>query len=61
MKEKLKKLTDLGVSVTTIANGIGVSRGAVNNWLSGARNISEENEMKLWKWLDRFKAEIAEV
>lgn len=61
MVEKLKKLVELGVSATTIANGIGCGRSTVSNWLNGNRNINAENEQRLEEWLEKFKKDIAAI
>lgn len=61
MKEKLKKLTDLGITATAIAKGIGCGRSTISNWINGNRNINQENEQKLQEWIDKFKKEIADI
>lgn len=61
MKEKLKKLTELGISAAAIGRGIGCGRATVTNWINGGKNISEENEWKLKAWLEDFKRKIAEI
>ena len=61
MKERLVRLTNLGFTAQTIANGIGVSKSAVSQWLSGAKNISEENENKLRAWMEELKQAVAEI
>lgn len=61
MVERLRKLVDLGVSATAIAKGIGRNKGTVSNWINGNRNINEENEERLKKWLEKFKEDVNDI
>lgn len=61
MKEKLQKLIDLGVSATTIANGIGCGKSTVSNWMAGRKNMSAENEKRFEAWLEEFKNQVAAI
>lgn len=58
MVEKLRKLSELGVSHTQMAQEIGVSKTAVNSWVSGLKKISIGNEDKVRKYLQSFKERI---
>lgn len=59
MVEKIKKLIDIGFTQQSIANGIGVSKAAVNQWVKGIKNPSAANEQKFNMWLQKIKKEVA--
>lgn len=61
MIEKLRRLNELGVTAATIAKGIGCGRSTISNWINGNRNLNAENEERLREWLEKFKAEVADL
>lgn len=58
MIEKLKFLNSMGVSMEAIAKGIGTTRGTVNNWLKGTKNMSAASETKVATYLADFRKQI---
>jgi DNA-binding transcriptional regulator YdaS (Cro superfamily) len=64
MKGKIKKLiiAEFGTQVA-LARWMGVTRQAVNQWLSGKQHISVKHAMMLAKrldvdWLDEFREDL---
>lgn len=62
MKEKLEFLTkDLGISVTAISKGSGVSYSIVSKYLRGhTQSLKEEYVIKLQDYFIRLKQQIAD-
>lgn len=57
----LKKMLDLGISQTTMANGIGVSKSTVTSWIQGLKEPSKENELKIKHWVVAWFDEVEKL
>lgn len=61
MVEKLRKLVGLGFSQQAIANGIGISKSTVSQWVNGTKSPNQANEERFNTWLLKFKETIAKI
>ena len=61
LREKIKKLNEMGLTVTSIAKGAGVDNSLISKWIKGEKDVSQNTENKLTIWFENFKQEIKEV
>ena len=59
IKEKVKALTQIGVSAAKI--GEPLHRSTISKWLNGDRNLSFENEELIKRALENFKKQVNEI
>ena len=61
IKERIKKLTEIGFPLSTLANQIDVHYTTISKWLSGERKISNKMEQKIKAGLENLKKKIEEI